>query len=258
MSLSEHLLFVAFVAIASYVQNLTGFAFGLVLLGLVGLVNLAPLPDVTNVVSILALLNGILLLQKGLPRFDRGTIVPTLSASLVGVFLGVMLLNWLSDNVVLGLRLLLGVTIVACAILLLVNAPPLAHRSPASRFAVIGLLSGVLGGLFSTAGPPLAYHYYRQPMKTHQVRDALTIAFAVNAVVRLTLLTGTGRIGANSLWMSLEAAPVVLVLTWMAFRRPSRWSALAIKRIVSVLLGAVGLALFVSAVRQLAGPLSDG
>jgi uncharacterized membrane protein YfcA len=251
MSALQHVQFVVFVAIASYVQNLTGFAFALVLLGLVGLVQLAPLSDVANVVSVLSLFNAALLLRSGARRIDRSILVPTLAASLVGVYVGVWLLNWLSDNVMLGLRMALGMTIVASAILLVVRTKELKHFSSRVHFAATGLVSGVLGGLFSAAGPPLVYHFYRQPMQAIDIRIALTLIFAANAATRLILQAGSGRIGVQSLWMSLEAAPVVLLMTMMVVRRPTRWSVTTIRRAVGALLAVVGLALFVPSMRQL-------
>lgn len=248
---TQHLLFIACVAVASYVQNLTGFALGLVLLGLVGLLHAAPLAEVTNVVSILAIVNGALLFHKGLPRLERATIVPTLATSLIGVGLGVWLLNWFSDHVVLGLRLLLGLTIAGAAVLLLLQATPLARRSRAWVFAAFGLVSGVFGGLFSTAGPPLVYHFYRQPMEAAQLRAALTLIFAANAAVRLALQAGAGRVGADALWMSLEAAPVVIALTLLAVRCPHRWSPRAVRRCVAGLLALVAAGLVVPAAREL-------
>jgi uncharacterized membrane protein YfcA len=256
MTAGQHVAFIACVALASYVQNLTGFALGLVLLGLVGLLHLAPLPDVTNAVSILALLNAALLLRAGLPRLHARTLVPTVAASLAGVCVGVVLLTWLSDNVVLGLRLLLGLTIAGAAVLLVVSVPRHGSPSAGSRFAAVGLVSGVLGGLFSTAGPPLVYHYYRQPMKLEDIRAALVIVFALNAALRLVLLGGAGRVELTSVWLSLEAAPVVLAVTWWVGRHPPPWSARVVKRIVAALLGVVALSLGVPAARELLGALA--
>ena len=48
MTLTQHLWFLVCVGIASYAQNLTGFAFSLLLLGLAGVLDLAPLADVTT------------------------------------------------------------------------------------------------------------------------------------------------------------------------------------------------------------------
>jgi hypothetical protein len=253
MSAAHHLLFLAFVALATYVQNLTGFAFGLILLGLVGLLHLAPLPDVVNVVSVLALMNAVMVLVTTRPRLERRTLLPTISASLVGVVLGVALLTWLSDNVVVGLRLLLGLTIIASAVLLVRHA--VAQKQPSSRasFCAVGLVAGVMGGLFSTAGPPLVYHYYRQPMPMADVRGALVAVFGANALLRLALQAGTGRLSGEALWMSLEAAPVVLTLGWLAVYRPSRWSMEAVRRNPAAQLVVVGLGLVIPAGRALLG-----
>lgn len=53
--IGSHLLFVACVALATFVQSLTGFAFGLVLLGLVAMLHLAPLAVAANVVTVMVL-----------------------------------------------------------------------------------------------------------------------------------------------------------------------------------------------------------
>lgn len=243
MSFTSHALFVAAVALASYVQNLTGFAFGLVLLGLVGLLHVAPLADVTNVVSILTLVNLAVMLRAGLPAFDWRTFAPTAVASLLGVGLGVALLTWMSDNVVQGLRALLGATIVLAAVLLVAQPRTRKQLSGRASFAFTGLLSGVMGGVFSTSGPPLVFHYYRQPLPLAQVRAALLLVFAANSALRLVMLGAAGRITHHTLWMSLEAAPVVLLVSWLALRRPPPWSADTLKRIAGALLVVVGVSL---------------
>jgi uncharacterized membrane protein YfcA len=251
MTLAQHALFLLCVGAAGYVQNLTGFAFGLVLLGLVGILHLAPLPDVANVVSVLTLVNAAMLFRTHRPQVERAVMAPTLAASLVGVVGGVLALNWLSDHVVAGLRLLLGLTIVGCAVVLVLDAAPLRQRSGPRAFAAVGLVAGVLGGLFSTAGPPLVYHFYRQPMALRAIRDSLVTAFACNAVVRIALMLATARFAADVLWLALEAAPLVLAQTWWMARRPQRWSERALKRIVSALLMAVGAGLAMPALRAM-------
>lgn len=243
MSWQQHLLFLLCVAVAGYVQNLTGFAFGLILLGLAGIFHVAPVPDVANVVSMLTLINATVMFRATPPRADRQLMRPLLTASLVGVALGVLLLNWLSDNVVAGLRLLLGLTIASCAVILVLRRAPLPHRSSDASFAAIGALSGVLGGLFSSAGPPLVYHLYRQPMDPRAVRDTLVLTFAANAAVRLTMVLLTGRLQWHMLLMCLEAAPLVMAQTWWMARHPPTWPAHQVRRVVCVLLLVAGLSL---------------
>lgn len=243
MSVGDFAFFLACVAVAGYVQNLTGFAFGLVLLGLTGVAHVGSIADVANVVSVLALVNAATWFHASRPQIDASLIKPTLAASLAGVVLGAWLLGWLSDNILVGLRLLLGLTIIGCALVLVMPAGALKQRSSTGSFAAFGLLGGLLGGLFSTAGPPLVFHFYRQPLPQRLVRDSLILIFAINGIVRLALLLADGRVALDVLWLSLLALPAVMLQTrWMA-RRPPRWHAAAIKRIVAALLVLIGAGL---------------
>src|SRR3546814_7345862 len=108
---------------------MTGFAFGLVLLGLTGLFSLAPLPEVSNVVSMLTLANAVVALGRARSHLSWSLIRPPLIGSLAGVALGVFALEWISGNTALLLRWLLGLTILACAILLVARTRPLPRVS---------------------------------------------------------------------------------------------------------------------------------
>jgi hypothetical protein len=250
MTLEQHAAYLGCVVVAGYVQNLTGFAFGLILLGLVGLMDVAALPDVANVVGVLVLVNAIGMFRAARPELDRAVMRPVLWAGLPGILVGVLSLGWLSQNVVAWLKLLLGLTILACAGVLLAQSRVRAARSSDASFAVFGFVSGVMGGLFSTAGPPLVYHFYRQPMALRAIRDALVTIFAVNALVRLGFVAAAGQFRREALWLCLEAMPVVLLQAHLMARNPPKWRRETVKRIVSLLLGLVALALITRAGRE--------
>lgn len=246
MTPTQHLLFLSCSVVAGYVQNLTGFAFGLILLGLVGLMAIAPITDVANVCSFLALVNGAVFLHTTRPKFEISVIGPTLIASLAGVVVGVLLLNWLDDTVVHILSMLLGVTIIACAAILVRSRATLAKQSPTSSFIAFGALSGVLGGLFSTSGPPLVYHFYRQPIAHRKILEALITVFAANSLLRLAMMLHTGRFSANALYLSVEIVPLILLQTYWMARHPSNLPPATVKLIVCVLLVLIGLGLMLS------------
>jgi len=65
MDLGDLLGLTVLAAVAAYAQTLTGFAFGLILMGGVGLSGLVPLPDAAVLVSILVLVNALQVLARG-------------------------------------------------------------------------------------------------------------------------------------------------------------------------------------------------
>lgn len=251
MAWQQHAIFLLCVAIAGYIQNLTGFAFGLVLLGLASLAGAASIADVANVVSLLTLVNAAVLFGATRPRFEAQMLWPTLAASLAGVVAGVLLLNWLSSTWVVALSLLLGLTIVAFASLLVRANSTLQQRSSSASFAAVGAVSGVLGGLFSTAGPPLVYHLYRQPIEPRTIRDTLVAVFAANAMLRLAIMLPSGHVSPNALLLTLETVPVVLLQTWWMARHPSSVRPVTVKRLACVLMVAVGTSLVASSLHTL-------
>lgn len=243
--------FVACVALATFAQNLTGFAFGLILLGLTATFHVASVSDAANAAMVLTLVNAWVSFrgERSAPPWRQ--MRPTLLGSLVGVAMGVLLLGWLSGNAVTWLRALLGLSITGCAVLLLLQARTRARLSGSASFAGIGLLSGVLGGLFSSSGPPLVYHLYRQPLDRQQVRRALLLVFACNALMRLLLIVPSGQFSANALLLAACAVPVVYGVTRLQLRFPIAVPAATLRRIVAALLLTSGLSLLLSAYRAM-------
>jgi uncharacterized membrane protein YfcA len=215
-------LFAGCAALATWAQNLTGFAFALILLGLAGAFDLAPLADAADAAMLLTLLNAALRLGRQ-PLSPQWRLVrPTLAASLAGVAVGVALLSWLGGHAVQALRALLGLVILGCAAMLLLRSTPRPALSGPRGFALAGAISGVMGGLFSSPGPPLVYHLYRQPLERQVVQQCLLLVFAANAVLRCLLVVGAGRMSMHAVALAACAAPVVWGVTCWQGRCPGR------------------------------------
>lgn len=244
--------FVVCVALATFAQNLTGFAFGLILLGLTASFHVTSVADAANAAMVLTLVNAWVFFRSERSAPPWRLMRPALLGSGVGVAIGVLLLGWLSGSSVAWLRALLGLSIAACAVLLLLQARPRERLSGAPAFAGIGLLSGLLGGLFSSSGPPLVYHVHRQPLPREQVRRALLLVFACNALLRLLLIVPTGQFSGHALLLAACAVPVVYGVTRLQLRFPIAVPAATLRRIVAALLLASAASLLLSAHRALA------
>ena len=164
------LIFWAIAALAAWVQTLTGFALGLILMGATGALGLMPVPQAAAITSLLVLVNAVLVLSRGWRDVDR----PALRLILLGAFpaliAGFFLLNWLAGTALGLLQLLLGLVIAGSAAQLAARPTLRETRSPPVTFFLSGLIGGTMGGLFATTGPPVIWHLYRQPMPLAAVR----------------------------------------------------------------------------------------
>lgn len=231
------------VALATYTQSVTGFAFGLVFLGLIGVLDLVPLADAANASSILVIVNAIVYLWHTTPRVYWQVLKLALPASFIGVVIGVAMLSWLSGNALQLLRALLGTAIISCSFLLLFQSRPLQTQSSSGTFVFYGWISGIMGGLFSSSGPPMVYHMYRQPIKPEVIRQTLLLVFAANSALRLLTVVSIGELSDQAMFLSAEAIPIVFIVTWWHAKFPLRVSPRLIKRVVSGLLLLAGMAL---------------
>lgn len=248
--------FLLCVAIATSAQRMTGFALALILLGLTSLLDIAPLPDVANVATVLSLANAAIVMRAAHRSIDWSMLRSTVWGSLVGVATGVALLGWLDAALVMVLRLLLGLVIVACAIVVLMRTKPLPQPSSKASFGGFGLLSGLLGGLFSASGPPLVYQFYRQPLDLDVLRDTLMGSLAVSSLLRLMMVLPTGQFSARAFTMSLLALPLTMAITWWFQRHPPAWSRQAVLKIVCALLLVTGAGLIGPSLHAIAGRFS--
>jgi uncharacterized protein len=241
------IIFLVCVACATYAQNLTGFAFGLILLGLTATFHVTSVADAANAAMVLTLVNAWTSFRGQSEPPPWRLMRPALATSLCGVAIGVGLLGWLSGGAVNHLRGLLGISILGCATLLFLQTRSRSTLSSPWSFAFVGMLSGMLGGLFASSGPPLVYHMYRQPLERDRIRLALLLVFACNAFVRLILVVLSGQFSSHALLLAACAIPVVYGVTRHQLRHRPTLEPATLRRIVAVLLLISGSTLLISA-----------
>ncbi|PLP56108.1 hypothetical protein CYK37_26630 [Mesorhizobium loti] len=244
MDLGPLVAFVGFAAVAAYVQTLTGFAFGLVMMGAIALIGLLPLPDAAAMVGMLTLINATqMLLQGGWRDVAHRELRLILVASLPSLFVGYALLEWLADTRSDLLKIGLGLVIMLSSLQLAIRPAGLAKPSSDSSFVGFGVISGLMSGLFATGGPPLVYHLFRQPLSHERIRETLVTAFGVAQAVRLVVVVASGNLPSMSPVALILAIPTVMLMTYAARRWPPSLSQQAMRRIAFVLLFLSGLSL---------------
>jgi uncharacterized protein len=245
--------FLVLAGAAAYAQTLTGFAFGLITMGGVGLLGLMSLPDAAVIVSVLTLVNALQMLLKGWRDVAWRQFGLVMLSSAPLLFVGYGLLGRIASAHADFLRLALGFVICVSSLQLAMKTEPSARLASDGSFVFFGGVAGLMGGLFSTAGPPLVYHFYRQPLPPIKVRETLVTIFALNAILRLAIVTGSADLPPPSTWPCLFAIPVVMATTYAARRWPPPLSPRVLRRIVFFLLFSSGVSLALPGVLHLAG-----
>ena len=249
MGLWDHLPLLLVVALATYAQTITGFAFGLIFMAGVVLLGIAPVALGAILISILSLFNCVIALFGRRGNLDRQVVLLSALSGMVTVFLGVWALNALSGDYVGWLQVILGGAIIVSSIMLVRHPKPRLDRSPKWTFALFGGLSGFMGGMFSTSGPPLVFHFYRQPLTHAVIRDCLLMIFAINCIQRLIIVGVQGAITLDILMLAGLSIPVVLVFTWLGRKYPPPLSTSSIRQVAFVLLMGAGISLCLSGLR---------
>ena len=231
------------ITLASYVQSLTGFAFGLIFLALVGVFDLVPVEIAANAVTLITLSQTFIHFRSYPLTDDWRVIRPAIWPSLMGVAAGLALLFWLSDSALYVLKIALGLSVMGSALLLVVRFMPKAKIDTPGSFALTGLLAGLMGGLFSTAGPPLVYKLYRQPLSLSVIRQALLVMFGLSQLVRLVIVLLTGQFTPASIVYAVLAVPLLFCVTRGNLRYPLPLSPVAVSRVAAGLLMMAGAGL---------------
>lgn len=240
--MEQHSLVIILVAVAigSYLQAFTGFALGIVVLAIAVLTHAAPIAIVATTITIVALPGIAIALARHWRHIDRISFFQTLIGLVPGTLLGLWLLAKMGEEHTALLQLLLGGLIVAGGIALFIKPHPHSSRSSPLSFVIMGVLGGLMGGMFSIPGPPLIYHYYRQPVSIQAIRTSLLALSGAMALIRLTMQGLQGELNVEVMSLGTLSIPIAMLASWLYVRFPPQLSDLSMRRGAFALFVAMG------------------
>lgn len=213
------------IALASVSQTAVGF--GAPLIAMPVLVPLLSIEVATPLSTLAGLLLSILILLRFRQSFDFRSVIHLLLATLVGVPLGVALLNWVEASV---LTTVLGILVVGYALygLFAPTLPQLSHLAWAYGF---GFLAGVLGGALNTSAPAIVVYGSSRRWPPEAFRTNLQGYFLVTNTAILLAHGIDGNLTANFWQTTLWSLPGILLGflggLWLANRiDPARFTRL--------------------------------
>jgi uncharacterized membrane protein YfcA len=227
--------------IAQLVYVLFGFGSGLIAVGSLALV----FPEIKDVVVLLLLVNlpaELFVTWRSRKEIHWRPIGGLGVGIAVGIPLGAWLLSTTEPDIILTI---LGWFLIAVG-LVFVKLPSGGRVTPPAAAAPpTGLLSGLLTGLFGTGGPPLIIWYHLAAVGKSAFRANLMTIFLLMALVRVPSYVANGLVTSPRLWSSLVVMPAVLFGAYLGHRLHLEISERTFRRLVSLLLAALGLILLI-------------
>jgi|SRR5579872_1490091 len=234
-------------AAGGFVQGISGFAFGLIALGIWAWSVDPALAG--SLVVFGSLLGQLLSLGTVRHELEAARIAPFIVGGLLGVPVGVSLLHRIDPT---SFKLTVGVILLVwCPTMLLARSLPRIAGGGKWADAGAGWVGGLMGGLGGLTGPaPTLWCSLRG-----WGRDTQRAVFqSFNLVMQIAIMAAyvaTGTIGADALRLFAIVAPAMLVPTLIGARLYRRFSDAGFRRLILALLTASGAVLVASSIGHL-------
>ncbi len=236
--------FVAFLVVAllgAFVQTVTGFALGMILIALAAGLELVSIPVLTATASLLSLANVCMALRGQTHRIHWGFWGFITLGQVPAIGVGLWLMLYLNEDAVVLLQLLLGLFVLIGSISMIgrnveIGAP---SKKPAQLAA--GVAGGLCGGMFSASGPVMGWFFYRQPLAIDIVRPTLLACFGVTTSVRTLMLASQGELNTDIATLTLASLPMIVLGTWLGKKYAGRIPTDTLRRWAFGLLTLMGL-----------------
>ncbi|TNF83771.1 MAG: sulfite exporter TauE/SafE family protein [Gammaproteobacteria bacterium] len=245
------MIFLGAVFVGSYVQSVSGFAMGLIVIAVVGASGVISLPVLTAAASLITMVNVVVALKGHTEHIDKRIFGWLAVGQLPAIGVGVWILTWMDRDAQQLLALLLGLFITLGSLSMMLKPRPLKSPSPNLACLTAGVAGGVVGGMFSASGPIMGWFNYRQPLPLAVIRATLLCSFALTTSTRTLVVGVQGGLTAEVLWLSAVAVPLVVLGTWLGREMPPPVSEATIKQGAFSLLLVMGVWILATALFEI-------
>lgn len=247
--------FVAFLVVAllgAFVQTVTGFALGMILIALAAGLELVSIPVLTATASLLSLANVCMALRGQTNNIHWGFWGFITLGQVPAIGLGLWLMLYLNNSAVVTLQLLLGLFVLLGSISMMGRNVEIESPSKKPARLIAGVAGGLCGGMFSASGPVMGWFFYRQPLAIEVIRPTLLACFGVTTSVRTLMLAVKGELNQEIAMLTLASLPMIVLGTWLGKKYAARIAPELLRRGAFGLLTVMGVLITVRAVWALA------
>ena len=233
--------------VAGFVQGLSGFAFGLVAMGIWAW-SLDPV--LAGPLVVFGSLIGQLLATGSMWRtMNVWRSLPFVAGGILGVPLGVLLLRYINPT---GFKASVGVLLVIwCPLMLFARDLPHVRWGGRWADAAVGWVGGIMGGLGGLTGPAPILWATLRGWDRHAQRGVFQVFNICMHSLTLTIYFLSGTVPRQALPLFAVAVPAMLVPSIVGYRLYHRFSEVTFRRVVLGLLTVSGVVLVVTSAAKL-------
>lgn len=192
--------------LASVLQCITGFGFAIICMPL--LLIIFPFKTTAAVVALASLvLNSQVAFSMRKHINFRVVIIPII-ASFAGKALGINALMTLNENL---LKTMLGITLILITIYFIFYKEKVKVNPTKTNGAIFGFISGVLGGMFNTGGPPMVMYLLFAVKDKLSYIGSIQFIFAIGNLYSVILHILNGNLNISIVPMSLVGIVTVTI-----------------------------------------------
>lgn len=231
--------FVILVFLSSMVQRVSGFGFGIVMLGFMPF--MFAYQDTLIIVSILSII-VCLVAFVGIYKDARYSLL--LYPMIFYITSNIICVKFLKDNLQADWRSVLGIVLILVGLFFAFVMKNISLKANKKYGALFGLLSGCLGGLFGVGGPPMILYVLSLQDVTPKEYIATVQLFGLTScTIDFIIKASYGLVVSEVyIWVLYGIIPLILGI-YLGGKIYGRMSAESIKRIVYMIIIADGLML---------------
>ncbi|NQV26071.1 MAG: sulfite exporter TauE/SafE family protein [Rhodopirellula sp.] len=226
--------------VGSLVRSTLGFGEALIAMPLLAFV--IPAQVAAPLVAVVSSFNAILILYREWRKIsfrETGTLTV---AALMGIPVGIWLLSSSSEATI---KVLLAIVVIGFAVWSLSNRRAI-RILPARWAPVFGLVAGILGGAYNTAGPPLVIFGTLRQWPAERFRANLQSYFLLGGTTVLAMHISRGAVNSDVLRLTAMCLPLTIVASLCGQRLTRSVSTEQFIRVAHVCLLLIGTLLLVT------------
>ncbi len=232
----QFLLIAAVTLAASFIQSVAGFGFGI--FAMIFLPNLLLYTEANVLSTMLSSATSVTVAASLRKRIDLKKLLFPLLGFLPSIYLSVSFIGSQSGKTV---KLLLGTALLGLSVFFLFFSGKIRFKPTRCKGLAAGLLSGLMGGMFSMSGPPVVVYFMQTEDDPEDYLATISAYFVVSDAVAIITKAAAGFVTVN-VWIGLLFGAVGMMIgSFIGKRTRKGIKPQSVKRIVYVVMAASGV-----------------